>query len=117
MGADGLATIRTFIQFDGTYATHRTYGAPPHKSHKSHRSHWVASPCAAYRLRIPIHRNAHYYPGLRIKPCPTGRILFPNIPGNKLPGYLHLVPSSLVVLNYGAQAGTRISEIAENQLP
>ncbi len=29
--------------------------------------------------------------GVRIRACPTGRILFLSIPGNKLPGYLHSV--------------------------
>jgi hypothetical protein len=32
-------------------------------------------------------------PGLGIRPCPTGRILLGRFPGNKLPGYHHLVPS------------------------
>ena len=29
----------------------------------------------------------------QLRPYPTGRIFFKLLPGNKLPGYLHLVPS------------------------
>jgi hypothetical protein len=36
--------------------------------------------------------TASKQPLVRIRPCPTGRIPFCSLPGNKLPGYDHLVP-------------------------
>ena len=33
-----------------------------------------------------------------------------------MPGYLHSVPSSFVVLNYGGQAGTKISLIPVHEI-
>jgi hypothetical protein len=37
-------------------------------------------------------------PGIGIMPCPTGRVFSTGLPGNKLPGYHHLVPAGQVSL-------------------